>query len=66
MADCTGMQLLQQLRDAGDQTPFIIVSGYGAAISSAAEHQPDDIISKPVFLRDFQHLIQKHTQNSRV
>ena len=65
MADCTGMQLLQQLRDAEDQTPFVIVSGYGAAISSSAEHQPEEIISKPVFLRDFQRLLQKHTRNER-
>lgn len=65
MVDCTGMELLQKIRTAGDDTPFVIVSGYGAAISSDAAHQPAAIISKPVLLRDFQRVIQQHTQVAR-
>jgi signal transduction histidine kinase len=59
MASGSGMKLLEHLRTVGNSVPFVILSGYGAAIPSSALHQPDAIISKPAGAAELTRVIEE-------
>jgi len=59
MRDGTGMELLTKLREGGDETPFVILSGYGAAVSPNTDYKADAIVAKPASALDLERVIQE-------
>ena len=48
MPGTTGGDIVRFLREDNDDTPVVILSGYGAALNTDDEHQPNLILSKPI------------------
>lgn len=52
LGDCTGLEVLDQLRGRGGDVPAVVITGYGDAttLTEASRRRPVDVITKPLDL----------------
>ena len=58
MSHMTGAEIVHMLRSANDETPIIILSGYGVALDAHDDPQPNLVLSKPIRMTSLNSAIQ--------